>query len=592
MLKSAPGAETAPDSIVVVSLAPEPVARLVNRRLARLFPHSKITPAASLGQAASAEPEARIVLAMLDPVEAVATLLAERSTRPDEAASGATTGLQAWIEATAPTLEATRHLRRRLWLVDARAMADGRPQALAPEPEGTLETPDLTPPPAPRFVALAEQVIRSTPQAARLAAEIAALRRGPGGLPLDLDLAFADLIRPAQETTELALLRETLALVQTELDANAEALAAAQQDLAAQDALKAEVARLQAELVEKDRLTQEVSLLGDTLAMVRTELDANAEALAAAQQDLAAQDALKAEVARLQAELVEKDRLTQEVSLLGDTLAMVRTELDANAEALAAAQQDLAAQDALKAEVARLQAELVEKDRLTQEVSLLGDTLAMVRTELDANAEALAAAQQDLAAQDALKAEVARLPAALAGQERLTQEVSLLRETLALLQGELETSARAQVTAQQERLDHAVVKAQFDAAERQLAETAEQARLRQEVLAAEILKMNGILGAERAQFGADLQSARAEIGVVQGQLQVSQAETAGVQADLQAARAEIDMLRGQLQAADAETADLQGRVQAALHEVDLLHASTSWQVTAPLRAVKRRLAGQ
>ena len=482
MLKSAPGAETAPDSIVVVSLAPEPVARLVNRRLARLFPHSKITPAASLGQAASAEPEARIVLAMLDPVEAVATLLAERSTRPDEAASGATTGLQAWIEATAPTLEATRHLRRRLWLVDARAMADGRPQALAPEPDGTPETPDLTPPPAPRFVALAEQVIRSNPRAARLAAEIAALRRGPGGLPLDLDLAFADLIRPAQETTELALLRETLALVQTELDANA--------------------------------------------------------------------------------------------------------------EALAAAQQDLAAQDALKAEVARLQAELVEKDRLTQEVSLLGDTLAMVRTELDANAEALAAAQQDLAAQDALKAEVARLPAALAGQERLTQEVSLLRETLALLQGELETSARAQVTAQQERLDHAVVKAQFDAAERQLAETAEQARLRQEVLAAEILKMNGILGAERAQFGADLQSARAEIGVVQGQLQVSQAETAGVQADLQAARAEIDMLRGQLQAADAETADLQGRVQAALHEVDLLHASTSWQVTAPLRAVKRRLAGQ
>lgn len=427
MLKLAPAADSAPDRIVLVSFAPAPMTTLVSRRLAHLFPQGKIDHAPSLALAASEKPDARIVLALLDPAEAIASLLADHATKREAAPMSAVAALKRWIDETAPILEATRHLRRRLWLVDARSMADGRPQVLAPESEAMSETPELTPAAPAQYLALAEQLIRSDPQAARLAAEIAALRRGPGGLPLDLDMAFAGLVSPAKETTELALLRETLALVQTELDANAEALAAAQQDLAAQDAIKAEAARLQAELAE---------------------------------------------------------------------------------------------------------------------------------------------------------------------QVRLKQEVGLLRETLSLLQSELESSARALVAARQDRLDHEVLKARFAAAERQLAESAEHGRLRQEVLAAEILKMSGIVVAERARFGAELQTMQAEAGLLQGQLQASQAEIGNLHGQVQTAQTEIDNLRSQVQAAQSETGALQGQLQAALHEINLLHASTSWQVTAPLRAVKRRLAGQ
>lgn len=428
MSKPTPAPNPVPDHIVLISRVPEAMTTLIGQRIARVFPQTRIDAAASLARAASENPEARIVLAVLDPVEAIATRLAEHGTKPEIAAQGANAILRTWIQEMAPVLEATRPLRRRLWLVDARAMADGRPQALSPEPESAaVETPSLTPPPPAQYLALADMLIRSDVQAMRLAAEIAALRRGPGGLPLDLDMAFAGLISPAQETTELALLRETLALVQTELDANAEALAAAQQDLAAQDALKAEAARLQAEVVE---------------------------------------------------------------------------------------------------------------------------------------------------------------------QERLRQEVGLLRETLDLLQSELETNVRAAAVAQQERLDHGVLKARLAATERQLTEGEEFLLLRQEILAAEILKLNGFLIDERVYHAQEVQAAQGEIALLHDRLQMGQAEIDQLQSQLQGAQEEIGNLNGQLQTSQAETVTLQGQMQAALHEVDLLHESTSWQVTAPLRAVKRRLSGQ
>lgn len=451
-----PAAEPATLQIALVSLAPEAMTKAVAHRLAGLFPAGTITQAASLTEAAGANPEARIVLALPDPVEAVAARLATQKAESGQMALGA------WIAEMAPVLEATRSLRRRLWLIDARAMADGRPQDLTPasDAENLPKGAPIAPPADPIYLALAEMLIRADAQATRLAAEIAALRRGPGGSPIDLDLACAALNDLQRRKLESGILRDTLVLSQAELEGKAEALAMAQRLVASHESLKAEVERLRAALAESQSLNEELGVLRERLAL--------------------------------------------------------------------------------------LQAELEEKS------------------------EALAMAQQLAASHESLKAEVEQSRAGLADRPQPELEVGLLRKTLALVQDELEASVRALSEARQDRAAHDVLKARFAALERGMADSAERADLHGQVLGAELLKMKDILLAERAGFAQDRQEAQNSIATLQHQVQTEQAE---------------------LVAARAELAALQGQVQAARNEVDLLLASTSWQVTAPLRAVKRRLAG-
>lgn len=422
--------------IVLVASAPPTMVGRVARRLSRLFPQVKVDLAGGLAQAAADNPEARIVLALVDPAEAVAIRLEECAARPVVSGGGAQAALRSWIEETAPLLEITRGLRRRLWLVDARAMASGQPQVLTDKPEAADPAilDEIPPAPAAVYLALAAMLLRSDAQANRLAAEIAALRHGPGGVAVDLDQAFVELADRHQAANDLGLLRETHAVLQADLDA----------------------------------------------------------------------------------------------------------------------------------------------------------------------------ALQDRSEHEALKEEAERLRTQLMTHERSTQEVGLLREAISLLQTELERAGGALAVARRESSAHEVLELRFAALERKLVSEEELGQLRQEVLAAEILKMNGVVISDRARFAEEMQAARAEIARSQGARQIGQAEIAelrekvadaqagiaGLQSQLVAAQAEKDDLQARMAALHDANADLSHQLQAAQGEVALLRDSTSWRVTAPMRAVKQRLTGQ
>ena len=437
---------SAANEIVFVSLAPGALTKAVGQRLSSLFPQSTITEVESL-KAASQNSKALIVLAQLDPVEAIASRLADQKDGSDAKAKSA---LASWVTEVSTALEATRPLRRRLWLIDARAMADGRFQEPAAGPK-TVPERVIFPAPGPIYLALADVLIRNDEQATRLAAEIDALRRGPGGRPMDLDLTQAALSDLQQFGIELGLMREALTVTQADLEAATRSLSDANQVAVAHDELIGETARLRAELTETQLRAGEVSVLRE--------------------------------------------------------------------------------------ELSRVQAELSE-------------------------------------------------------HQSLKAEVSLLRETLSFVQAELEANVRVLEKARQDRTEHEVLTARFAALERGRALANEHLHLRQQVLGAEILKMSGILSAERRHFVQEMQGQQEAIALLQDLLQANQAEIGLHIGQIEAARADNTAMEDQLQQARNENITLQDKLNVALHEINLLHASTSWQVTAPLRAVKRRLAGQ
>lgn len=98
--------------------------------------------------------------------------------------------------------------------------------------------------------------------------------------------------------------------------------------------------------------------------------------------------------------------------------------------------------------------------------------------------------------------------AALEGLDKTTQERDLLREELRQMQDSVQT-----LLAENEKVaDRHLLKAQCEALERQLDDTAERQRLRDSVQGAEMLKLAMLLQAERARLNSDLQNARDEIG--------------------------------------------------------------------------------
>lgn len=255
----------APDKIVLVSYAPEIITGLLAKRLAQLVPQVETVFTESLELAVKAHPEARIVLAMLDPVEAVAMNLATLTARSDQARSDqdttARSAVEAWIREATPLMKIARQVRRRLWLIDARAMAEGRPQTLVPEPQTSKPVDEdaakgLTAGPEPLYLALAELSIRSDAKAAELAAEIAALRRGPRGVAVDLDLVDASFDAVRRATVEIGLLRESLRISVGELEASAEALVEVRKDRSEYEVLSARHAALERKLLESEEVRQ------------------------------------------------------------------------------------------------------------------------------------------------------------------------------------------------------------------------------------------------------------------------------------------------------------------------------------------------
>lgn len=139
----------------------------------------------TLAEAAKAAKGARILVACVDPTEALARHLAEADTAAQAIAD--------WTAEVSPLLAAARRVRRQLVLVDARALLLNDPDVLTVLGVAHDKALDLaggqdSVPPLPdlAMLVLADALLVHDVQARRLAEEIASLRHGPGGAELDM----------------------------------------------------------------------------------------------------------------------------------------------------------------------------------------------------------------------------------------------------------------------------------------------------------------------------------------------------------------------------------------------------------------------
>ena len=95
------------------------------------------------------------------------------------------------------------------------------------------------------------------------------------------------------------------------------------------------------------------------------------------------------------------------------------------------------------------------------------------------------------------------------------------------------------------------------------------------------------------QHHLDFKAQQAEIKAQQAETKAQQAETKAQQAETKAQQAETKAQQAETKAQQAETSARRWQIQAnEWHERILaLHASTSWRITKPLRAIKRLLSG-
>lgn len=288
--------------LALVTLAVEPIAVAVAERLAALFPQSRLSQHSDLRRAAEDHPASRIVLAVISPVEAVARRLAE--------GAGVLDALADWIAETAPSLAAARHHRRRLWLIEARAMAAGLvaglPHALSTA-EATGSGVELPALPETMYLVLADSLIARHEPAMRLAAEIASLRRGPQGVTIDLAMIVDALNDDSDAQHRLTGLQAALANMQA----------------------------------DRDQLTAEVDLLRENLLLQLTDADVAARMRAAlkAEADTLSKAAAERHFFKSEAEALarrlednEESRLSRE-AVLGSMLLADQADLAARLSA-------------------------------------------------------------------------------------------------------------------------------------------------------------------------------------------------------------------------------------------------------------------
>ena len=274
---------TAPCDMAFVSNLDGALADAVVAQLAVIYPSDVLRRFASVELAAEGS-TARIVLAMLPPIEDVARRLA--------AGTGADSAVAAWLAATEPLVEVSRRHRRRLWCVDARSVAAGVPAALAlpGAVAGTVAQVPAFPLPPTITLVMAELLIAHHPAATRLAMEISAMVRGPAGVAVSpallsqaqTEVVALSLAHDAQQA-ELLRLRDALTRQFDRTEAHSALREAAVSELT----LAVGTARMA--LAEQDK---ELQLLRDTLMfqIERAELEAARRA------------ECEAEVARLTAE--------------------------------------------------------------------------------------------------------------------------------------------------------------------------------------------------------------------------------------------------------------------------------------------------
>ncbi|MFN7225333.1 MAG: hypothetical protein ACK4MS_15070 [Paracoccaceae bacterium] len=204
-------ADAAPEFSLVIP-SDEPFASAILDRLSALMPGKTPVIHHDLAQAAQQDETTMLLLVICHPVEALARRLAAADT-PHQA-------LEDWQTATESVLAATRPLRRRLWLLDARGLIEGNPDTLALfEAADKAHLPgDVPARPDPVFLVLAEALLAHSAMADRLVNEIGALRRGGGGDPVTASLCETALTDHARLLNERNLLSSHVSLYLSETE--------------------------------------------------------------------------------------------------------------------------------------------------------------------------------------------------------------------------------------------------------------------------------------------------------------------------------------------------------------------------------------
>ena len=243
-------------------LPPEdPMADLVIAQVTAACEGATLTVHDSLETAAVEHAEAQLVLILPDPTEALARIL--QNTGSCEAA------LTGWKAVMAPLLDEVQRHWQRLWVLDARAVAAGDPEALAlfGAAGEAAQAVALPPQPDAMYMVLAGVLVAQDAETGRMAADVADLRRGGGDEVHDLDQCEAALGHFAALNGVVEALRERVAELTL-------------------DAAKAEALERQLEAAEAERTARDAALAAALLA-AQTEQAAQADRLVAVERELA-----------------------------------------------------------------------------------------------------------------------------------------------------------------------------------------------------------------------------------------------------------------------------------------------------------------
>jgi archaellum component FlaC len=450
----------------------EPFGDAIKDQVTAALPGLSFVALSDIAEIARLPKESSILLAVSSPVEALARKLL--SLDDTEAA------LAEWKSATAALLTMTRKIRRRLWLVDARALALGDPATLDCFSTAQTGVPDVTmaEEPSPWLLLLAEALIERDADAQRMAGEVAAMRRGAGGLHVTTPVCQAAFKGLSVLTTERDLLRDQVAL-QTE---DAERRAGVEAELkAATD----EIARLKSEAKAAKKSLAERSAEIERLKAVEGHLDRLLAALAKEQGDGSAAKG--------------KPGIDEAVNLLASLQTertLLREHIQLQLEAAEKASSELTtAKSAAADEIARLKSEAKADRKSLAERSAEIERLKAVEDHLDRLLAALANVQGDGSAAK----EKPGVEEAVNLLASIQTERTLLREHIQLQLEAAEKASSELTTAKGAAADRNLQKAKAEALQRRLDDMVAKMAAREALLGEALLRDQKIINSDRTE---------------------------------------------------------------------------------------------
>lgn len=497
----------------------------------------------------------------------------------------------AWAEMAADCVNRLSRHRRHVSLIDRRALAGHPAEVLAmlaerhglPPAEGGPWTAQDLPQEPPVLRLAAAAAVQAIPALTELARKVESMRPS---------LTLPDATAPEVETGPAGIPPGAVDIARRVPKTATEAVTQWRHQTA-------ETAERPVLMAELQRMQANVAQLRDDLAAAQTQGVANLEAALAA---AAAQAQAERQLLMDQAKWMQAD-----IAQLGGDLAAAQSRAQADLEAQKAAhdrtvaglREDLrAATAALESSVAQAQAErqLLLDQALWMQADLaqlsreLVAAQSQTKTKLDAQKSAhdaeIAALTARLRERDEALASIT--DSARAERQRLLDQVRRLQADLDQRGKDLATAeAQAQATLDAERAAHgrttATLTTRLRKKDESLAAAAEKARAARALLTGQVRAAQAELKAlQKAQAKTQTGAAAGQAGL-ERQLAAEREQRLAVEARESALAAERDALRTRLRQAEAGLAQAQTHVEALL-------GSTSWRVTAPLRAIKSATA--